>query len=59
MVGWLVGWILLQINLCKLFNAKSLFMQIVVFEAIQFSMNTQFNCPNHVYFELISFNKQF
>ena len=28
-VGWLVGWILWHINLCRLFNAKSIFMQIV------------------------------
>ena len=28
-VGWLVGWVLRYINLCWLFNAKSIFMQIV------------------------------
>ena len=27
-----------------LFNAKSMFMQIVLFQTIQFSMSTQFNC---------------
>ena len=27
--GWLVGWVLWHINLCWLFNAKSIFMQIV------------------------------
>ena len=26
---WLVGWVLWQINLCRLFNAKSFFIQIV------------------------------
>ena len=25
-VGWLVSWVLWHINLCKLFNAKSIFM---------------------------------
>ena len=25
-VGWLVGWVLWHINLCRLFNAKSIFM---------------------------------
>ena len=25
-LGWLVGWVLWHINLCKLFNAKSIFM---------------------------------
>ncbi len=27
--SWLVGWILWHINLCRLFNAKSIFIQIV------------------------------
>ena len=30
-----------HINLCRLFNAKSIFIQI--FQTIQFSMSTQFN----------------
>ena len=29
-VGWLVGWVLWHINLCRLFNAKSTLMQIVL-----------------------------
>ena len=29
LVGWLVGWVLWHINLCRLFNTKSIFMQIV------------------------------
>ena len=28
-VGWLSGWVLWHLNLCRLFNAKSMFMQIV------------------------------
>ena len=26
LVGWLIGWVLWHINLCRLFNAKSIFM---------------------------------
>ena len=30
LVGWLVGWLgLWHVNLCRLFNAKSIFMKIV------------------------------
>ena len=29
LVGWFIGWVLWYINLCRLFNAKSVFMQIV------------------------------
>ena len=28
-VGWLVGWVLWHINLFRLFNAKSIFIQII------------------------------
>ena len=28
-MSWLVGWILWHINLCRLFNAKSIFIQII------------------------------
>ena len=28
-VGWLVGWILWHINLCRLFIAKSIFIRII------------------------------
>ena len=40
-LGWLVGF-LWHINFCRLFNAKSIFMKIVLFQTIQFRMNTQF-----------------
>ena len=30
---WLVGWNLWHINPCRLFNAKSIFKQIISFEA--------------------------
>ena len=54
----LVGWVLWHINFCKLFNAKSIFMQIVLFKTIQFSISTQFNCQKHSYFKLFSLFKQ-
>ena len=57
--GWLVVWVLWHINLCRLFNAKSIFMKIVLFQTIQFSMSTQFNCQKHFYFKLFSLVKQF
>ena len=41
LVGWLFGFYGV-INLCRLFNTKSIFMQIVLFQTIQFSMSTQF-----------------
>ena len=43
-VGWLVGWILWHINLCRLFTAKSIFMKIVPFRIIQFRISTPFKC---------------
>ena len=30
-LSWLVGWFLWHINVCRLFNAKSIFMQIVLY----------------------------
>ena len=59
LVGWLGGWVLWQSNLCGLFNAKSIFMQIVLFKTINFSMSTQFNCQKYFYFKLFSLFKQF
>ena len=62
--GWLVGWVLWHMNLCRLFNAKSIFMKIVLFQAIQFSLSmqfklwVQFNCEKHFYFKLISLVNQ-
>ena len=59
-VGWLVVWVLWLINLCMLFNVKSIFIQIIssIFK-IQFSMSTQFKCQKHFYFKLFSLFKQF
>ena len=46
LVGGLVGWVLWYINLCRLFNAKSIFFykESVLFQTIQFSINTLFKC---------------
>ena len=41
MVGWL-GFMAYQP--LKLFNAKSIFMKIILFQTIQFSISTQFKC---------------
>ena len=58
--GWYVGLVLWYINLCRLFNAKSiLYKQIVLFLTIQFSISIQFNCKRHFYFKLFSWVKQF
>ena len=37
-------WVLWYINLCRLFNTKSIFMKIVLFQTIQFSIRAQFKC---------------
>ena len=54
-----VGQVLWHINLCRLFNAKSIFMQIVLFQTIHFRISTQFNCQKHFYFKLFRLFKQF
>ena len=55
-----IGWVLWHINLCRLFNAKSIFMQIFLFKKkFQFCMSTQFNCRKHFYLKLFSLIKQF
>ena len=53
------GWVLWHIIHCRLFNAKSIFMKIVLFQTIQFSMSTQFNCQKHSLFKLFNLFKQF
>ena len=55
----LVFWVLWHINLCRLPNAKSIFMKIVLFQTIQFNISTQFKCEKHFYFKLYSLVKQF
>ena len=41
--GWLVGFYGIS-TFVVFFNAKSIFMKIVLFQTIQFSINTQFKC---------------
>ena len=55
-IGWL-GFMAYQP--CRLFNAKSIFMQIVLFQTIQFNMSTQFNHQKHFYFKLFTLFKLF
>ena len=52
-----VVWVLCHINLCRLFNAKSIFMKIVLFQTIQFSISTQFKCKKTFLFEAIRFSQ--
>ena len=58
LVGCWVGF-LRHINICRLFNAKSICMQIVLFETIQFSIRAQFIYQKHFYFKLFTLVKQF
>ena len=44
-------WVLWHILLCRSFKAKSIFMQIVLFQTSQLNMSTQFNCQKHFYFK--------
>ena len=46
-----------NINLCMLFNAKSSFRQIVLFQTIRFNITVKFNCLKHFYFKLFSLVK--
>ena len=50
----LVGWDLWHINLCRLFNAKSIFMKIVLFQTTQFSISVQFKCKDTLFAKNIS-----
>ena len=45
----LVGWVLWHINLCRLFNTKSNFIQVIS----TISMSIQFNCQNLFLFQAI------
>ena len=47
--GWLFGFY----GICGLFNTESIFMQIVLFQTIQFSMGTQ--CVKTFLFKAIQF----
>ena len=49
----LVVWVLWHINLCRIFNAKSIFIQIVIFQTIQLRMSTQFKLSKTFLFQVI------
>ena len=65
LVGCLVVWALWHINLCRSFHAKSIFMKIVLFKTIPFSISTRFQCKysltveKHFFFKLFSLFKWF
>ena len=40
----LVGWVVWYVHLCRLFNAKFIFMKIVLFQTVLFSISMQFKC---------------
>ena len=49
-------------NLCRLFNDKSIFMKVVLFQTIQFSTSTQFKCTctlivKNILFQAIPFSQ--
>ena len=50
----LVVWGLWHINLCRLFNAKSISLKIVLFQAIQLSISPQFKCKYCLIVENVS-----
>ena len=51
--------LLWRINLCGIFNAKSIFIQTVLFQTIQLSISTQLNYQKYFYFKPFSLVKQF
>ena len=58
LVGWLFRFYGISTFVGYL-TPKSIFIQIVLFQTIQFSISTQFNCQKHFYFKLFSLVKQF
>ena len=59
LVGWLVGLYGISTFVGYLMPNPFLYKQLVLFQTIQFSMSTQFNCQKHFYFKLFSLVKQF
>ena len=58
-VGWLVGFYGISTFIVYLMQNPFLYTKSVLFQRIQFSMSTQFNCQKHFYFKRISLVKQF
>ena len=57
---WLVGWVLWHINLCRLFNAKSIFIQIIS-SVSNNSVLHEYTVLSlkHFYFKVFNLFKQF
>ena len=52
--GWLFGFYAIS-TFVGFFNAKSIFMKIVIFQTVQFSLSTHFNCSKKFLFQAIQF----
>ena len=59
MVGWLVGFYSISTFVGYLTPKLFLCKYPVLFQAVQFSISTQFNCRKHFYFKLFSLVKDF
>ena len=58
LVSWLVGFYGISTFLGYLMPNPFLYKYSVLFQTIQFSMSTQFNCQKHFYLKLFSLFKQ-
>ena len=60
--GWLAGWLFVFYGISTfigyLMPNQFLYQQTVLFQTIQLSMNTQFNCQKRFYFKLFSLVKE-
>ena len=59
LVRWLVGFYGISTFVGYLTPNPFLYTWSILFQTIQFSINTQFNCQKHFYFKLFSLFKQF
>ena len=57
--GWLVGFYGISTFVGHSTPNPFLYKYSVLFQAIQFSMSTQFNYQKHIYFKLFSLLKEF
>ena len=55
---WLVWWVLWHINLCRLFNAKSIFMKVISFISNNSVQHEYTAYQKHFYFKQFSLFKQ-
>ena len=58
-LGWLVGFYGISTSVGYLTPNPFLYEYSVLFQSIQFSRSTQFNCQKRFYFKLFSLVKQF